>query len=271
IVKDVGDDHGLWNYAKLCFNSKYPWEATPSAGTARDAAVADGEVESQQYVLKDCTTGMLLKANATFWAGSRGGVLYRRQFFGYNLHNETHWMQAMNLADFPVANGIIRVDRHRLYRRPVSCTLGAYGFPDNGTKIDRLEQNGAKAIVLTGSDSTGRRKQLAMTVWDGWSSINVVHSSGTNPESLRSMVPFAQASFVKQYGGAEPYVLVSQVITRDDDQPFTADELFPIREISYADSLHSHQTGAYGPIRIVLVDGTERTVDFEGIEGRLTL
>lgn len=271
IVKEAGDDHGLWNYAKLCFNSKYPWEATPRADTAGDADVAEGEVESQQYVLKDRTTGTLLKANATFWAGSRGGVLYRRQFFGYNLHDETHWMQAMNLADFPVANGIIRVDRHRLYRRPVSFTLGAYGFPDNGTEIARLERDGAKTIVLTGRDSTGHRKQLAMTVWDGWSGLNVVHSSGTNPESFHSIVAFAQASFAKQYGGAEPYVLVSQVITRDDDRPFTEDELFPIREIVYADSLHSHRTGSYGPVRIVLADGTERTVDFEGIEGRLTL
>ncbi len=264
IVKRPDDDHGLWNYAKLCFNSKYPWESTPQAGDSMEA----GEVESQQYVLKDLTTGKLLKANATFWAGKKDGVLYRRQFFGYNLNDEMHWIQGMNLADFPVTNGIIRVDRHRLFRRPVAFTLGAYGFPDNETKIERLERKGAKALVLKGIDSRGQKKQLAMTIWDGWNDIAFLRSSGTNPDSLRSIVPFARASFVKQYGGAEPYVLVSQVITRDDDRPFTEDELFPIQEISYADHLH---TGGYGPISLTLVGGKKMTVDFEGIESRLTL
>ncbi len=30
IVKNCGDRHGMWNYGKLVFSSKYPWEAAPS-------------------------------------------------------------------------------------------------------------------------------------------------------------------------------------------------------------------------------------------------
>lgn len=30
IVKKCGDRHGMWNYGKLVFSSKYPWEAAPS-------------------------------------------------------------------------------------------------------------------------------------------------------------------------------------------------------------------------------------------------
>ncbi|MDE7212191.1 MAG: DUF2264 domain-containing protein [Lachnospiraceae bacterium] len=48
IVKNAGDKHGLWNYAKLCFNTKYPWEATPQVGTNTTPAIVTGEVESQQ-------------------------------------------------------------------------------------------------------------------------------------------------------------------------------------------------------------------------------
>lgn len=70
-----------WNYSKLSFNTKYPWEASPSE-----------DVESQQYVLKDLTSQNNARANVTFWGGERDGVLYRRQFFDYSLQNECHWI-----------------------------------------------------------------------------------------------------------------------------------------------------------------------------------
>ncbi len=257
VVKTASDEHGMWNYSKLCFCSKYPWESAPSS-----------DVESQQYVLTDLTGRTIQKANATFWAGEKDGVLYRRQFFGYHLEDETHWIQAMNLADFPVANGIIRVDRHRLHRRPVSFTLGAYGFPDNGTTVDRKEKGGARAVILTGTDSAGRKKQMAMTVWGGWQELEVLESIGSNPDSPRSLVPYARMTLRKQYGGAEPYVLVSQVITRESGMPFSEDELFPIKELVFCDKF---RVGSYGPIHVNLMDGSERVVDFDGIEGRLSL
>ena len=40
VVKNKKDEHGMWNYSKLCFNTKYPWES----------AVAS-DIEAQQYVL----------------------------------------------------------------------------------------------------------------------------------------------------------------------------------------------------------------------------
>ena len=81
-------------------------------------------------MLHDVTTDTYDKANVTFWHGQKEDVLYRRQFFGYNLQTECHWIQAMNLADFTVPCGVIRVDKLRLFKKPVSLTLGAYGFPD---------------------------------------------------------------------------------------------------------------------------------------------
>ena len=32
VVKNCGDIHGMWNYSKLCYNTKYPWEAPPHPG-----------------------------------------------------------------------------------------------------------------------------------------------------------------------------------------------------------------------------------------------
>ncbi len=263
VVKQAGDDHGMWNYSKIEFNTKYPWESTPQFD-GEDC----GRVESRQYVLQDVTDQWILKANATFWHGMEDNVLYRRQFFHYNLKDETFWLQAMNLADFPVENGIFRVDKHRLFRRPTLFTLGSYGFPDNRTSVEKLEENGAKAIVLKGYDATGREKQLAMTIYDGWKELCLAHSTGTNPDSEHSIIVYAKTTIDKQYGGAEPYALISQVITKESHKDFTKEEIFPVKEIHYEDKFHC---GAYGSITVEMKNGMTRKVNYESMERKLML
>lgn len=273
IMRAVDDIHGMWNYSKLSFNTKYPWEAMPNGcengcfdGNMEKQANV-GEVESQQYVLKDLTSGEISRANATFWYGEKDGVLYRRQFFGYRESRTCHWTQAINLSDFPVAYGLIRVDKLRLHRRPIKLTLGAYGFADNKTEIIEKSEGNAKAIILKGHDATGKEKQLAMTLYDGWNAIDVMHSEGTNPDSRRSIVIYGTLKRMKQYG-YEPYILISQVITKESLEDFSEEEIFPISSIFYTDK---EQCGGYGPVSIVLKNGEKRIVSFEGIEGGLQL
>lgn len=265
VLKNTGDIHGMWNYAKLCFNTKYPWESTP---VSKEESFAAGSVESEQYVLTDLTSRKQALANATFWYGERDGVLYRRQFFDYTLQQEAHWIPAINLADFPVSYGILRVDKHRLFRRPVRFTLGSYGFPDNGTEITKKQCGTAKAVILKGRDATGTPKQMAMTIYDGWDSLELVRSNGTNPDSEHSIVVYAEAERKKQYGAYEFYTMISQVITKESHEDFTEEELFPIEEIVYEDR---KKTGAYGTVTLRLKDGTERNVNFEEIEAGLKL
>lgn len=268
VVKNKKDEHGMWNYSKLCFNTKYPWEAAPSNNAE---SAPSSFVESQQYVLHDVTTDTYDKANVTFWHGEKDGVLYRRQFFGYELETECHWIQAMNLADYTVPYGVVRADKIRLFKKPVELTLGAYGFPDNGTEIIAKEQKydggTAHAVILKGKDFTGRKKQLAMTIYDGWDSLKTVNSIGTNPDSERSIVVYAETAR-RNHNHYEQAILVSQVITKEDLTDFTEDELFPIQKIIYTD-LQSR--GGYGPVTIMHKDGTSKTIDFDGIEGQLML
>lgn len=274
IVKQKGDDHGIWNYGKLCYNTKYPWESTPGlyddTENSQEGKSDDTKriyVEAQQYVLRDLTTGNIEKANVTLWNKSRGGVLYRRQFFDYDLNRESTWIQALNLADFPVSNGIIRVDKLRLFGRTVELTLGSYGFPDNGTEVIKLSKGNAKAVVLKGSDHTGREKQMAMTIYDGWKDIDVIKSTGTNPDSLNSMVIYAKTTREQEYKYA-PYVIISQVITKESHEDFTDDEIFPIQNIEYEDTEGS---GSYGDIKVILKNGCERVINFDMLEGNLQL
>lgn len=256
VVKNCGDEHGMWNYSKLSYNSKYPWESAPSK-----------EVESMQYVLKDTTKGNIQKCNVTLWHGNHDGVLYRRQFFDYTLTSETHWMQALNLADFPVEYGILRADKLRLYCCPVTLTLGAYGFPDNGTEMIQKENGAAKAVILKGHDHTGKEKQLAMTIYDGWDTIELLSSTNTNPDSPKSVIVYAETKRRKLYG-YEPFLLISQVITKETLEDFTEEELFPIAEITYTDK---EKRGGYGPVTLRLKNGEQKQISFEGMEGNLQL
>ena len=258
IVKHKEDAHGMWNYSKLVFNSKFPWESRPCEG-----------VESQQYVVTylDEEGAKGLAANATFWHGEKADVLYRRQFFEYETETETHWRTALNIADFAVPYGIFRADKIRLFRRPVRITLGAFGFPDNGTEVIEKEKDGYKAVILKGHDHTGKEKQLAFTIMDGWDNIQIIKSTDTNPDSKNSIVLFADTRRNKQYG-YEPYFLISQVITKESLDDFDENDIFPVKAIEYTDP---QKCGGYGPVTITLKDGTVRTIDFDLMEGNLQL
>lgn len=266
VVKKSDDIHGMWNYSKLCFHTKYPWEATPKGGTSEDLSQA-GKVEARQYVLEDFISKEIQRCNVTFWHGEKDGVLYRRQFFGYTLDEVSHYTQALNLADFPVANGIIRADKMRFYWSHGIVTLGSYGFPDNGTEIYCYEQGDAKAIVLKGYDSHGKEKQMAMTVWDGWDDISYMRSKDTNPDSEYSIIIYGTLTRTKMYG-YEPFVMISQVITKESHEDFSKEELFPIATVSYTDS---ERCGGYGPVVIQLKNGISKIIDFNEMESRLML
>ena len=249
----------MWAYSKLVYNTKYPWEATP---------LGHDDIESQQYVIHDAQSNECLRGNITAWAGSHYGVLYRRQFFGYDGDSPMHRVYAMNLADFPVACGVLRVDKLRPLRWQFSATLGSYGFPDNGTEVIYKTEGNAKAIILKGTDSTGGEKQLAMTVYDGWDELDIVRSQGTNPDSDDSIIIYAKTTRSKKYDGFSNYVLISQTITKENHDDFSDSELFPIRSVEYSDT---YNTGAFGNIILELKDGTIREVCFDGIESRLMI
>jgi len=254
VLMDSKNQNGRWNYAKLSFNTKYPWESGE-----------EKEVQSQQYVLHDIEDDTYEECNVAFWCGEKDQVLYRRQFFDFQDAKECTWMQAVNLADFAVPYGLIRADKLRLFRRPVEVTLGAYGFPDNGTEMIHLEKAGARAIILRGHDYTGKEKQLVMTVYDGWDDISVIRREGANADSPKSILIYGQLARRKQYG-YEPYVMISQVITKESLEDFKEEEIFPIASILYTDP---EKCGGYGPITITLTNGDKRVIDFDGIEGKL--
>ena len=270
VAENSGDRSGMWNYARLFFHTKYPWESTPRPGAPESGsktALPPDRVEACQYVLYDPASRVPERGNVIFWHGIRDGVLYRRQFFQYEPGKDCGWTHAINLADFPVPWGIFRADRPRLFRKPVTLTLGSCGFPDNGTSVRYAKERDARAIILKGYDALGREKQLAMTVWAGWEELDLLHSQGTNPDSERSLVICATLSGKKRYGYG-PGILLSQVITRESHEDFTQEEIFPVESLRCEDS---RGPGCYGPVEIRLKSGEKKVIDFEAMEGRLEL
>ena len=279
VVKEKGDRHGMWNYSKLCYHTKYPWESSVSEDT-----------ESQQYVLKSGIDGHTERANITFYAGVKDGVMYRRQLFDHEPSTEWHWLEAADLADYPVSLGIIRADRIRICKRPVTFTLGSYGFPDDGHSDIRLAEGDAvsvsdgegweeylipRAVIIDGHDHTGRAKHMAMTIYTGFDKLSYVRSSGTNPDSEHSFVAYAAGSFRRQYDAADDSICISQVITAEGDRELEEDEIFPVSEIVFMNAIRrsdgSTVPGSSQRVIIKHKNGMVRTVDYTGMEGRLAL
>ena len=240
--------------------------------------------------------------NFLLWHGLKNGVLLRRAFFNYRIEQEMHWTDAADLADFPVPGGIFRADRLRVVKKPATITLGSFGFPDNGAEVSEVitaavsVQPGtdftAKAIIVRGRDHRGVRRAMAMTVFFGFDDLFAIRSTGTNADSKHSIILCAKGAYRHLYDGSEPHMFLSQVITKelsdtsdstdsadragsadntdstDITDIFTADELFPVASIEFADRCGS---GAGGNCRIILKTGEVRQISFDGLEGRLMI
>ena len=243
VVLPKGDDRSANGYLALAYHTTYPWEAPPTP-----------DVIPQGYLAHDRESGERLRANVMLWHGLEGDVLHRRALLGWEQGREAHWTCALDLADVEVPLGILRVDLPQLLDRPYTLTLGSYGFPDNGTAVERRQHDGAQAIVLSGRDSTGAPRAMAMTVWGCWEQLDIVAGRGTNPDSPASLTIVARLNAsAEQAGRLGP--LVSQVITREDGLPFTDDDLFPIARMDRIGE------GRCAPVRLVLKDGRDLSFD----------
>ena len=55
------------------------------------------------------------------YGGVKDGVLYRKEYFEFEFTFQNQ--ASIDLADFPVADGIVRVDRTRIPDKPYTLTL----------------------------------------------------------------------------------------------------------------------------------------------------
>ena len=261
-----GDEY-IRYYVRLAFHSRYPWEDWDYEGA-----------EAMQYSLKYDGRERALVPNIMMYSGVRLGVLYRKEYFDF-VHN-FQGGASLDLADFPVAQGLVRVDRMRIPERPFELTLGAYGFPAEAEgRETEISRRTAAYRVSTGETGTGETRtaravifkngsrQLAFVVYSGWEELQVKTRSGVNPAAGKTYLAYGSLRRERYYE-YRPYVLVSAVLTKESGEAWTGEELFPVAEIRFEDP---EGFGGYGPVVLTMKDGRNITVDYEGIEGHLCI
>ncbi|MFT4107521.1 MAG: DUF2264 domain-containing protein [Lacrimispora sp.] len=245
------DDEYIRYYIRLAFNSHFPWEDLDYQGA-----------EAMQYSLLYHGEKNAQVPNIIMYGGVKDGVLYRKQYFDFQYNFQGR--ASIDLADFSVANGHIRVDKMRIPEPPFTLTMGAYGFPKERdgkeTVIEERTCQNAKAVIM-------RQKglQQAFVTYTAWEEIGVKERTGVNPDADISLLAYGSLRREKTYG-YEPYVMICAVLSKSDGSPWTDEELFPIETIEFTDK---EQYGGYGPVTLAMKDGRTMTVDYEGLEGRL--
>ena len=209
----------LWSYSRLCFSSAYPWEKPLADGT-----------ETMQYSLLNRQTEKIETINCLLWGGEQGNVLYRRGMFSWTLEKEWHWCNVILLADMVVPKGILRFDLPQLLSGDYTLTLGSYGFPYRVTGQKILQNNGWTAVIIQGRDEQHHKHAMAMTINGSWTGIEVRKSKGTSPVREESMIIAAEFSSNGVRRTAWP-LLITQILTSEDNHVFTEEELFPVTDV----------------------------------------
>ena len=245
-------DSLLSEYSRLSFNSIFPWEVFDFTGP-----------EAMQYSLLYQGKKNTQIPNIILYAGEKNGVLYRKEYFDFEATFQDK--ASIDLADFPVQNGLIRVDKARIPDKPYTLYLGHYGLPvmdSEKVSFQKKEKNGAKAIIAKTKDL-----QVAMVTYRGFDLLAMKENFSKSPVTKKSILIYAESKRDKYYEYKD-YVLITAMLHKRDNTSWSDEELFPIEQITFEDK---EQCGGYGKITISHNDGIETIIDYEGIEGNLKL
>jgi Uncharacterized protein conserved in bacteria len=203
------------NYNRLSYNSAFPWQADGE----------NGEV-AMNYVIKN-------KQNK--WEALRlydfrkfeNGVYYR------DVVLETNPNVKLQLADIPLANGILRVDRN-ISTDTVEMRLGHYALPELNTPV-REEVRKVKGHNVRIIDNG--KYQLAMVSLYGFNAMEFVHAKGLHPESEKSTVINAIGHFTPASESKGYYVTL--MLWKKSDESWSTDELVPVKKLSISNDKSS--------------------------------
>lgn len=194
------------NYNRLSYNSAFPWQADGE----------NGEV-AMNYVIKN-------KDNK--WEAFR---LYTFKKFENDIYYrdvvlETDENIQFNLADIPLANGILRVDKNNS-DKPISMRLGHYALPKLDKEIVTSKRK-VKGYEVTIIDNG--KYQLAMIPMSGWDKSEVVKAKGLHPESNESIVVNASSDSSSK----KENLYATLMLWKKSGKKFTDKELMPVSEIT---------------------------------------
>lgn len=216
------------NYNKLAYNTEFPWMADGK----------NGEISMNYGVLNSRNEWEVLRLY-TFRSFENG--VYRRDAV-----LETNENIRFKLADIPLPDGILRVDK---VNTPVETDirLGHYSLPELNTPVMEKEQKVGKYIARIISNG---EFQLAMIPLQEWERQTVVQTEGLHPMSKTCGVIVAED---KMPAGENIYITL-QLWKKGKDN-FSSDELSPVRNVAVSNDGSS--------VEITLRNGEKKLVSFD--------
>lgn len=214
------------NYNKLAYHTEFPWMADGP----------NGEVSMNYATLNSKGNWEVLRLY-TFKSFEDG--IYRR-----DAELETNRDIKYSLADIPLPNGVLRVDKVSV-PNPTSIRLGHYTLPENdGTPVK--ESTSAKvpgATIISNGEYS-----LAMVNLTDWNKTSVLHPEGIHPVSSTCGLIMNEKQVQKEE------VMVTLMLWKKGKKSFSKKELTPVKSIKVSDDKKS--------VEIVMADKTVKKVTF---------
>lgn len=214
------------NYNRLSYNSAFPWQSDGKKGEV-----------AMNYVIKN-------KKN--IWEAFR---LYTFKKFADDIYYRDVTLETdedihFNLADIPLTNGILRVDKNNS-NKAISIRLGHYALPRLNKEIITTKRK------LEGYDITiidNGKYQLAMIPVLGWEKSEIVRAKKMHPESNESSVINITSNSTIEKSN----IYITFMLWKKSNEIWKEDELVPIKGFKETDSV----------ITIQFKDRTERIINF---------
>ncbi|MFV8467297.1 DUF2264 domain-containing protein [Flavobacterium sp. LB1P62] len=221
---------GSENYNRLSYNSAFPWQADG----------VNGEV-AMNYVFKNKKQEWEPFRLYTF-KKFEDGIYYR------DVVLETNSNIKFNLADIPLANGILRVDKNSS-TDAIAMRLGHYALPklDGKIKTTIAKVKGYQATIIDNG-----KYQLAMIPLLGWDKTEVVAAKGLNPSSDESAVIDVSVNFTPQKDTSAIYATL--MLWKKSGEKWSDKELLPVNKIKYSEKENT--------VRITMVNGEKKIVKY---------
>lgn len=219
------------NYNRLSYNSAFPWQADGK----------NGEV-AMNYVVNNKDNKWEALRLFTF-KKFENGIYYR------DAELETNKNVQFKLADIPLPNGILRVDKV-MSTDSLKLRLGHYALPQLKGSIKEEIRNvkGHQVHIINNGIY-----QLALISLEGWNSIEFVRSNGLHPESDQSEVINASDRFSPAKRSQKMYI--SLMLWKKADEKWTNDELVPVKGIQHS--------AAKDHVTILFKNGDKKVLNFD--------
>ncbi len=224
VAKDWQKFRSTENYNKLSYNTAFPWMADSP----------DGKV-SMNYAILNAKQQWEVLRLYTF-RKFEDGIYYR------DAELETNPEIKFRLADIPLPNGILRVDKVSF---PVSTHLryGHYSLPELDKPVITKERKiGEHTVYCTDNGAY----QTALINLQGWTEVEFVQTKGLHPVSDRCSVINAATT----HSGDKIFITLQ--LWKKSGKSFTKKELTPVESFE--------QNG--DTVTIHFSDGTVKTVSF---------